>query len=188
MLGKVFKKDGINLIYGESGSGKTVSTIKALNEDGIIPILLDFDNNLNPDKLGIKYIHIDGLKAMSALTENAATAISDSVIIIDTWQLFVTNGYGIADAKKLQQHNNTIIIIAHNKDIATKTDIPDMDPKIVNHLDSKLYLEYDKGSTTKTNPRPEGYNLVVKKLRGYQGSRTIQSWMREPSKIDKLIK
>lgn len=48
MIAEVFRKNGINLVYGASGLGKTVSSVKAINSNGIKPILLDFDNNMSP--------------------------------------------------------------------------------------------------------------------------------------------
>jgi len=42
MLGGVFRENKINLLYGESGVGKTISTIKALNKDNIIPMFVVF--------------------------------------------------------------------------------------------------------------------------------------------------
>ena len=50
MIAEVFRKNGINLVYGASGLGKTVSSVKAINSNGIKPILLDFDNNMSPEK------------------------------------------------------------------------------------------------------------------------------------------
>ncbi len=175
MLGKVFKKDGINLVYGESGIGKTVSTIKSLNEDSIEPILLDFDSNNSPEANECEYIHIDGNRV---LEDKHMTIPTDMVIVIDTWQTFLNAGGNIDFVYKLRDAGNTIVIVAHNKPLATKVDVPDMDSRYYNHFDSKLFLEYDKGNKSKTNPRPEGYNLTVMKLRGYKGKRTITNWMR----------
>lgn len=183
MLGKVFKKNGLNLVYGPSGVGKTISSIKALNAEDIEPVLVDFDNNNSPEFNNCNYKHINGIDVIDRIrSKDYVEIIKDSVIVIDTWQLFLTN---VGSAKKaieflylLVDNNNTVIVIAHNKDIATKTDIPDIDSKYVNHMDSKLFLEYDKGNSSKTNPRPEGYNLTVLKLRGYNGPRTIYNWMR----------
>lgn len=175
MLGKVFVEGGINLIYGASGTGKTVSTIKALNSDDIIPILLDYDDNLSPEANDCKYIHIDGL---AYLGDDKAVMPTKKVIIVDTWQMLLTNGGSIRTIEAMHKAGNTVIIVAHNKPLATKTDVPDVDSRYANHFASKLFLEYDKGSTTKTNPRPEGFNLTVLKLRGYKGDRTIVNWMR----------
>jgi len=184
MIGQVFKKDGINLIYGESGLGKTVSTIKALNEDGIKPILLDYDHNDSPTANECEYIHIDGILYMDRDT----TMPKDSVIVLDTWQMFLTNGGTMQLIQDMNDAGNTIIIVAHNKPLASKQDVPDIDPKYSNHFSSKLYMEFDKGSKTKTNPRPEGYNLTVLKLRGYKGPRTIINWMRQSNDISDLIR
>lgn len=175
MLGKVFRKDGINMVFGESGTGKTVSSIKALNEDGIIPILLDYDGNDSPKANECDYTHVDGV---AYLKDDKAVIPTGRVIIVDTWQMLLTNGGSINTINKIHEAGNTVIIIAHNKPLATSHSIPDMDSKFYNHFDSKLFLEYDKGSKTKTNPRPEGYNLTVLKLRGYKGERTIHNWMR----------
>ena len=60
MIANVFRKNGINLVYGASGLGKTVSSVKAVNADGIKPILLDFDNNMSPENNGCEYNHING--------------------------------------------------------------------------------------------------------------------------------
>lgn len=175
MIGQVFKKGGINLIYGESGLGKTVSTIKALNADQITPILLDYDENHSPESNKCTYIHVDGT---SYTKDKSSTIPTGRVIIIDTWQMFLTNEGTLADIVAMKDAGNTIIIVAHNKPLATKQDVPDIDPKYSNHFSSKLFMEYDKGSKTKGNPRAEGYNLTVLKLRGYTGPRTIVNWMR----------
>lgn len=159
LLGGVFPMDKITFLYGESGVGKTVSAIKALNESDVVPILIDYDHNLSPEVNGCKYIHIDGYAIKK--TDNV---IKNEVIIIDT--------YAKMDMKilKMLEPFNTIIIIGHNKGIATKTDIPDADEEFVNHVGSKLYLAYNKKYGT--------YNLTVFKCRGYSGDRIIADWMR----------
>jgi len=176
MVGKVFKQGGINLLYGESGLGKTVSTIKALNDDEIEPILLDFDENLSPEQSDCKFIHIDGNKFMK---DEEAIVPENQTIIVDTWQIYSLCGGSYELLARMKSNSNTVIVIAHNKDIATKTDIPDIDSRIANHMDAKLFMEYDKGNKSKTNNRDEGPKLTVKKLRGYTGSRTIYNWMRD---------
>jgi len=175
MLGKVFKQYGVNLIYGESGIGKTVSSIKALNTDGIVPVLLDFDDNESPETNDCKYIHINGV---TAVADTEATIPTEQVIIVDTWASYISaSPYGdkMAYLNKLVSHNNTIVIVAHNKGIATKTDIPDIDEVIVNHLSSKLWLERRKATTK----HPELCStLHIYKCRGYTGARSIDNWMR----------
>ena len=181
MLGKVFKYRGINCIYGSSGLGKTVSTVKALNEDDITPILLDFDNNNSPEENGCNYIHVDGKRFMASYSVNEAVIPRDRVIIIDTWAMFESYLKVPSNDKLLEDlsKDNTIIIIAHNKDIASKRDIPDVPDELINHWDSKLFLWFDEGSKTKSNPRPPSYNLTVMKLRSYKGERVLIDWMRD---------
>lgn len=182
MLGKVFREHDINIIFGESGSGKTISTIKALNEDNIIPLLLDYDHNDSPETNGCEYIHIDGTKWNK---DKNASIPSGYVIIVDTWQMFLTNGGSLDILNKIVKEGNTVILIAHNKPIATKQDIPDIDHKYVNHFGSKLFLERNisknKGTYTIS------YNLHVKKCRGYKGEPIIKNWMREPTKSEELL-
>jgi len=172
MVGKVFRENGINLIYGESGVGKTVSSVKALNKENLIPILLDFDDNDSPISQNIEFIHINGTKYIK--NKSTATIPTNTIVIIDTWEMFLANNGTIEDIKRIRNNNNTVIIVAHSKDIATKRDIPDIDPKYSNHFASKLFLEY-KPKTTKAD---ESFNLIIKKLRGYKGSRIIKNWMR----------
>lgn len=164
MLGEVFVKDGVNFIYGESGVGKTVSTIKALNSSGIKPILLDYDNNLSPEVNKCDYVHIDG----NRVNKDESTLVEGSVVVIDT--------YYKMDKELMEKlaQSNTVIIVGHNKNIATKRDIPDAPDEFVNHCDSKLFLAREVS-------KKEGisYNLYVMKCRGYDGSMVISNWMRE---------
>jgi hypothetical protein len=179
MIGKVFAKYGINLLYGESGCGKTISAIKALNNDNVIPILLDFDDNLSPEENNCQFIHLNGI---DVLKDKDIDIPKEQVIVIDTWQLFLTNGGTLSFIKKLIEAKNTVIIIAHNKAIATKQDIPDIDPKLSNHFASKLFLErkFVKGKPV--------YTLYVLKLRGYKDNPVIKNWMRETEEINESSK
>ena len=93
MIAEVFRKNGINLVYGASGLGKTVSSVKAINSNGIKPILLDFDNNMSPEKNNCKYTHINGADFMkNYLNDNSSIILpKDQVIIVDTWATFEAN-------------------------------------------------------------------------------------------------
>ena len=193
MIGEVFVKNKINLLYGESGIGKTISTIKALNSDGIEPVLLDFDDNLSPKSTNTKFIHIDANKFMDKLycyadsdfTDKSCAVVlpSDRVIVIDTYHMlsfhlekFNKIGLNILDVMTMKR--NTVIVIGHNLDIASKRDIPDAPSSFVNHCASKLFLSKVK------NPESKKYEptLEVKKLRQYKGETFIYNWMRtEPN-------
>jgi len=182
LVGGVFRKGGINMIYGASGLGKTVSTIKALNAEDIEPILIDFDENDSPADNNCHYTHVLGTRAVAKGKDLQVP--SNCVIVIDTWvsaTAVVGSESTLLDwVKMLQGDTNTIILIAHNKDIATKKDIPDVDEKIVNQLSAKLHMYYQPGKakTAKTPAKPDSVGLEVLKLRGYKGPRKIMSWMR----------
>ena len=167
MIGKVFPSNGISIIFGESGSGKTVSTIKAINEDDIMPILLDFDDNLSQEQNQCNYTHIDGRKFID---DTSAIIPSDKVIIIDTWYQFDNYGGTFELARKIRDIGNTVIIIDHIQDLATRRDMSSMPSEYVNHCDAKLLLEKNNKSITK---------LHIKKCRGYRGDTPIINWMRD---------
>ena len=177
LLGKVFKQHGINLIYGESGIGKTISTIKALNSEDIIPILLDFDDNESPETNDCSYIHVNG---NTALNDPELVLPTGAVIIVDTWAHYcIANKEAnkLLFLNRLVEATNTVILVAHNKDIATKKDIPDVDQVIVNHLSSKLWLER-KGTYKKEVGHIHSI-LHIYKCRGYKGPISIANWMRD---------
>ena len=160
MVGGVFVEGKVNYLYGENGVGKTVSTIKALNADGVTPILLDYDDNMSPEQNECEYIHVNG-KIVTTKDE----IVKDSVVVIDTYHYMDEEVM-----KLLSKNNNTIIIIGHPKGIATKQDIPDAPDEFVNHCASKLYLSYAK--------KADSYDLTVMKCRGYRGDKVITNWMR----------
>jgi len=180
MIGGVFRQGGINCIYGASGMGKTISSIKALNQDGIIPILLDFDDNDSAEQNECQFKHVEGWDFMKAYKdpETATTIPRGEVIVIDTWHLF--SDFYNEDPELLANlaDGNTIIIIGHIVDIATKQDIPDIPSEFINHCHAKLFLSFDKGSSAKGKERLPGPVLEVKKLRGYKGPKLIRNWMR----------
>lgn len=185
MIANVFRKNGINLVYGASGLGKTVSSIKAINAEGIVPLLLDFDNNMSPEKNKCEYIHINGGEFMKEWLNHKSqvTLPRDRVIIVDTWATFEANEGTIDHLREIASNGNTVIIIAHNLDLATRRDIPDMPAVIVNHIDSKLYLDYKCEAKTGN----QMFNLHVMKCRGYQGSRVIENWMRIDNDREKIL-
>ena len=184
-IGSVFRNGKIGVLYGTSGVGKTISAIKAVNADNEKPILLDFDDNDSPEVNGCEYYHINGFDIIDR-TSGVGVKMDidfpkDKVYIVDTWSVFSSQFDSEHDAMKALEYirdltDGTIVIIDHNKDIATKKDIPMMDEELVNHLGFKLYLE----EGTKKEPEP---TLVVKKLRGYSGDRRIYAWMRDDEEV-----
>jgi len=177
----LFPKGKISLLYGESGIGKTVSTVKALNEVEVEPILYDFDDNPTSNEVGCKYILIDGDKTLTRNGdttdfENGVKVPKDSVIIVDTWTAFSNWFLSEMDAMSFIKRyfinaNNTVIIIDHAKDMATRRDIPMMDEVLANHLAAKLWLREPKAK------EDAKYRVLeIKKLRGSTATRII-GWM-----------
>jgi len=162
-IGKVFRKGKLNCLYGKIGIGKTLSTIKALNKDNIVPILLDFDDHDSPKEMECKFIHYYGWSFMGGYQQKDSeiTIPKDYVIVIDTWAMFKPYK-GFIDV--LLSNKNTVILLGHTLDLASKQDMCDIDSELINHS-SKLYLSYDKGNKT----RDSGYILEIMKLRGYKG-------------------
>jgi hypothetical protein len=207
-IANVFVKNGINLLYGPSGVGKTISTMKAINRDNIKPILIDFDNNLDPSIFDIEADVVDGSKFMDRLiTEIVELDRDDSidktdflkipnnrVFIIDTYKMFEywflrfkeQTGKDFFKWMKKESKNSTFIIIGHSKDLATRRDIPDAPEEFVNHCDSKMMLSLAK-EDKKSDPVP---TLHIMKLRAYEGPSMLFNWQREPTTaedIDKYI-
>ncbi len=137
LIGKFFEVGSVNLIYGESGVGKTVTTIMLLNKEGIEPILIDYDNNLSPEHNQCQYRHIDGY-AMDK-DKNLKLPVND-VIIVDTYAMYIGNGGTHLFLRLLADRGNTVVMVAYNKNMATKRDIPDVDEEWSNHLGSKILL------------------------------------------------
>jgi archaellum biogenesis ATPase FlaH len=190
-IAKVFVKNKVNFLYGESGIGKTISTIKALNKDNITPYLIDFDDNPDPSNMGCKCELIDGNKLSKELLKQIKENEVDmdlpehSVLIIDTFSLadYYNSKFlkevkiDYIEALKKIEKNITIIIIGHIQEIATRRDLPDAPQKFVNHCASKLLLTYKNITIDR-----EKYivpTLVIKKLRGYDGERELFNWMRD---------
>lgn len=159
LIGKYYQENHVNLLYGESGVGKTLCTINNLNDEGIIPILLDYDDNNSPKENQCQYTHILGYNIMKT---NDISIPTGKVIIVDTYVKYMEYGGTHEFLKKLSDNNNTVIVIAHNKNIATKRDIPDVDEKWSNHLGAKIWMERTKKEVL----------VHVLKSRGYKGDKS----------------
>jgi hypothetical protein len=191
MIADIFVQGKTNFLYGPSGVGKTVGTIKALNRASVTPILLDFDDNLNPDELGLEAIVVDGNKFANELFKQIKDGDVDlsippgSVIIVDTYKM-IEQYEELFKAEFKQRFleylrpankNVTVIVIGHSLDLATRRDIPDAPSDFVNHCASKLFLapvKHKMEKKTVTLP-----TLEVMKLRGYNGKTILINWMRD---------
>lgn len=90
----LFLKDGINLVVGESKSGKTYTTIKSLVDAGLkdYTIHVDFDRNADSklSELGVVTYHIDDvsklLTGLDELGEGLNDSLKGKILVIDSLQ------------------------------------------------------------------------------------------------------
>ena len=133
----LMEKGGVGLLYGESGLGKTVFAIKhACKHFGNQVALIDFDDNPRVDILDdVEYLHIDGKMLIDRLDD---IDIPDGyVMIVDTYRMLEQTAGSVGDVIELlnKSGSNTVIVIAHSKDLATRRDLADVDEVWKNHLD-----------------------------------------------------
>ena len=171
MLTPLVEENKILLIHGESGAGKTVYAIKHLNENGIIPLLLDLDDNEAEEleSLGCKCDMVDGYAMIEAMEDEDVDALKGKVVIIDTWTLFWSE---IGDEtlahqvlKNMCAKGVTVIVAAHTTPYSGKEDKPQMLDEIYRHIKGRLYVR----KTTLKNMVE--YHLLVEKVRGYKGTK-----------------
>jgi len=200
MLTDLIEEKKITLIHGESGNGKSVWIVKHLNDKGIIPIIIDFDDNEVEEfeSMNIKAELLDGDRFIETMIsdskdkEELVKEIDGKVLVFDTWSLYVdTLKYSVEQSNneikiklkeeyaklmldKLTEIGATIIIIAHTKPYSGKEDMPDMDPEIYRHIKGRLHI---RKSTLKTKVE---YHLIVEKVRGYKGETIIEIRIEEP--------
>ena len=164
-IGELIPVGKTTLLHGRSGSGKTMSIIKYLNENEVTPYFIDFDSN--DEYASMDIVHIDGYKLVDYTSDDTKKALIDSltdgVVIIDTYalaskifdvELFIDelNGYGI-----------TVIIIAHTVYYSGKPAEPACEVVFSNHVACRLHL-HNEVKKTKTD-----VYLEVEKLRGKIG-------------------
>lgn len=171
---KLFLQNGINIVYGEKFQGKTVSTLMYLQQEGIEPMLIDFDRN--PKYKNINYIHLVGSSDMikDIIEHESIDNEEPPVIVIDTLDGLVHGKYMTEeDASKVVvvlkelAEVSTVILLAHatiQRTAVRKSVNFRGNEKIVNSADT-VYKLMD---TT----------LFVEKNRGYDGELELIEWMR----------
>jgi len=171
---KLFLQNGINIIYGEKFQGKTVSTLMYLQQEGIEPMLIDFDRN--PKYKNLNYVHLVGSSDMvkDIIEHEAVDNEEPPVIVVDTLDGLVHGKYMTEeDASKVVvvlkelAKVSTVILLAHatiQRTAVRKSVHFRGNEKIVNSADT-VYKLMD---TT----------LFVEKNRGYEGDLEIAEWMR----------
>jgi len=179
-IGGLIPEKQLTLLHGIEGAGKSYSLIKFLNENGITPIWIDFDEN--DDISELDYTRVDGVNALHALLDgDLDDASEDMVLIVDTYSRLVDEmpaKYNDSEISSLllelsKRAKATVVIIGHSEVFAGKpTDFQD-DKKLKRDAHAVLWLEYKllKGAYCS--------NLHVKKVRGYTGKKIISNWMRD---------
>lgn len=185
MLTPYISENDTALIYGQSGSGKTQFIVNHLNENNIVPILIDFDNNQTSHFKAVnqksEVLIVEGVDFLSAILKKSNSQLRQDlkgkVLILDTWVLinvwFNERGTPLTEQqvyKKLKTLKDniedcTIIIIAHADCFGSKEDKPEMDSAVYNHIDTRLNIKVHTTTTKRT------YTLFVEKVRGYTGEK-----------------
>lgn len=185
MLTEFLEKDKVNLIHGESGSGKTYYILKHLNENKVPSYLADFDDNqqIVLNEQGLNTTVLDGNKFLKYLlyfgdkevpiSKQLLEETVGKVIIIDTWALFVRELFdgdeleALLNLQRVASTGITFIVLAHTISFSGKDAIPEMDSKVYKHINTRLYIR----RVTRTNDIV--YDLIVEKVRGYSGPKIL---------------
>jgi len=185
-LAELFPKQEITLVYGTYGSGKSYSTIKALNKGGIKPFYINLDHtaglsNLNYYNLNEKIL--DVISQIKEFDEN-------SVVILDTYTVFdilmasrfgkqlePAAIYNILDTIR-KSYNGTLIVIGHSADLATRDSLFKDNPILARNAAEVLFVEKTEYKATAKKEARTEYVLHVNKGRGNGGARQIENWMR----------
>jgi archaellum biogenesis ATPase FlaH len=179
----LFPQHEITLLYGSYGTGKSYSTIKALNEAKIKPLYINLDHTAGLEGLSFENLSEGLLEHYKDIT----SITSEDVVIIDTYTQFVNTfapSHSPRDIynliKDIQQSFNqcTLIVIGHSEDLATRNDLFKDNPMLIRNAAEALLLEKILYRATKTRSDYIEYKLRVLKGRGYKGPRIIQNWMR----------
>ncbi len=172
LIGNLIPRDKTTLLHGRSGCGKTFGILKFFEQQGIRPVLLDFDDNdITTDAL-----HIDGDRFLRALSLNDGLHIEleKQVIIIDTYAMAAISLKKHLDCSVedfVKSLDATIIVISHTVYYSGKPAEASVPFEFANHVSCRLHLHNDV-KMTKVNDY-----LEIEKLRG-KGSFNILNWMR----------
>ena len=165
-------RDKTTLLHGRSGCGKTFSLLKFFEDQGIRPVLLDFDDN----DISFDAMHIDGDRFIRALSLNDSLLVEleKHVVIIDTYAMASISLKKHLDCtvqEFVDSLDATIIVIAHTVYYSGKPAEASVPFEFANHVSCRLHLHNDVKITKVNN------YLEVEKLRG-KGSYNIIDWMR----------
>jgi KaiC/GvpD/RAD55 family RecA-like ATPase len=183
-IGGIIPKGKLTLITGIPGTGKTFTTIKLLNQAGVVPIFINLDESpIEPLKAKMygsdllltildENIHIEGIEP-------------SDVIIIDTYErmesMLGSENEEEEIYKKLdaivRRYGVTLIIIGHTEHYASSRDTFSANKT----LDRRCYerIHFD----TKISKGKEQYTTHIRKGRGYEGNRILVDFLRDDTTL-----
>jgi len=189
-IGEVFSKNKLNLIHGVQGSGKSFSTIKCLNADGITPIHINLDDSTGLEELSTYNVR-DSFMIDFLGCKLEKSDMKGFVVIIDTYTRFeaeifargiITEHIGLFNLieSTIDFYDNevTVIMIGHTAPFVGRDGIFNDNTFLDRGCAEELWLEKSTFKATKASPARTEYNLHVQKGRGFSGDRIINNWMR----------
>lgn len=186
-IGNIIPEGNVTLAVGLPSTGKSFSTLKFLNENGIEPFVFNMDSDPTLANT-FKYIGMTDEKAvLRAFINDEIEDLDNQVIVIDTYTRLV-DALEISNTEPEQKHisdqleflckkhNYTIIVIGHTEDYASKSNIFKDNQAIARNCAE--YLTFDKNMGTGKNSQNISYRLIISKGRGIGGTKVIENWMR----------
>lgn len=181
-IGNIIPQNEVTVIIGLPSVGKTHTIIKFLNQENIIPIVINLDESPHDDSLNV--ISLSGTQIHNL---DKFTDLEGKVIIIDTYQLMMDElGFDNTEAeqKKISRYliklahekQVTIIIIGHTEDFASKEGIFTSNPYLVRDCAEQIIMQSKQ--TNKIKDNEVSYCSTIKKGRGIGGTKIIDNWMR----------
>ena len=190
-IAEVFPKNGLTLLHGQQGSGKSYTCIKELNKADIIPVYIAVEDSYGLSDLDKIYVEEELFDAM--IKGEKIEGLNDSVVIIDTYTRIKykleSQGYDNPQILTLLErirefYNLTLIVIGHTRNFVGKDGIFDDNTVLARGVGEELFLEKSSYKATKVIPAHIKYNLHVVKGRGNGGARIVESWGRNNEEKD----
>lgn len=158
-LADYFPKQEITLVHGTYGSGKSYTTIKALNEAGIKPYYINLDNTSGLTNLDYFNLNEKLLDVIDQIKEFG----EDTIIIIDTYTVLE-----MVLAGKLGTELTPAAVYTFLDNFRI----------LARNAAEVLWIEKSEYKATTKTPACVKYTLHVNKGRGTGGAKLVPNWMR----------
>lgn len=185
-IGNIIPKSSLTLVTGLPATGKSFTTLKFLNQEGIKPFVFNLDED--PSQLQFKTIGMTSdREALKAFINGEIEDLDNEVIVIDTYSRLIAE-LGIQNTEQEQRwitdtllnlcksKGYTIIIIGHPEDYVGKSSIFKDNQSLVR--DCHEHIHFDKTMPTGKNIQNISYATYINKGRGIGGSSVIENWLR----------